>query len=540
MLYELASSRMNEGDTLFSEDFMEARITFINADGLIENLYGDRFAGIEQTYYTVFNDVLIYGSSVDVIKAVLTEYDAENTWGRSTERRKYIDALINEANLTLLYNFEYLQQGLRQDLKPAWQSFFNDRSRLTSALDLFSLQVNKTGNGYLVNASLDFNSSIQAKTAGRTTASSVVAAVPEKRMNVFADTLLSTKPFVVTNHNDRSRELVFQDVAGTLYQVSEEGVVMWKKTIGSPVRGSINQVDYYNNRKLQYLFFTDSAVHLIDRNGNDVEDFPRAFTSDLPPLDHRVVDYDNTRRYRYASSDRRGNVSLFDKEVKPLEGWNPKALGSRLLSLPEHVRIRGRDFFVAADIGGNVHLLNRRGEYYPGFPFDQNKRLNGGVAISKGADFDRSMIVTASESGEVVGLDFNGEVKLRNQLFRPDANSIFELVPDRLGSGFVVARNDKSKVVFFNEEEQQVFETPLNPDHDYELSFYNFRNNKAVYLLRNLSQNWVQVMDFQGKSLTPSPIPTIAPIGIIYYQNRAEYEVFVNFANEMAIYTLSK
>ena len=38
--------------------------------------------------------------------------------------------------------------------------------------------------------------------------------------------------------------------------------------------GDVHQIDLYKNGKLQLLFNTQSKLHLIDRNGNNVEQFP--------------------------------------------------------------------------------------------------------------------------------------------------------------------------------------------------------------------------------------------------------------------------
>ena len=488
MLNEYAEQRMSRNDTLFRESFMETDIIFVNESELPQQLYGDRLSGFDQVYYTFFNNVLMFGNSVEVLKAVLSEYDAENTWGRSIERRRYMDNLVQETNLTSVYNFEYLLDGLGDKMKDSWQEFFDTKSRLTSSLDVFSFQLSETGATVLVNASLDFNESaaFQAVTADAGTVLAV--GQPETRLNAFADTTLAGSPFVVTNHNNGAREVVFQDVDHQLYLTDDQGVVQWKKDINQSINGRVSQIDYYNNRKLQYFFFTDSAMHLVDRNGEDVEGFPKALDTELPLGNHRVIDYDNTRRYRYAGADRRGNVYLYNKEGKQLEGWNPKAMGSLLLDVPEHVRIRGRDCFVMVEATGKIHLTNRRGESYPGFPYNVGKRLAGDVRIVKGPDFSRSGILVTSDNGEVVQVSFEGAVRSRSQLLRPDVRSRFELLRDKLNTGYAVLRRDVGRAILIDESGKELFGVPMNSNDELDPAFYNFRNDSEVFVLRNVTR----------------------------------------------------
>jgi hypothetical protein len=60
-----------------------------------------------------------------------------------------------------------------------------------------------------------------------------------------------------------------------------------------PIMGSVQQLDFYKNGKLQYLFNTAEKIHLIDRNGNYVERYPIALRSPATsPL--ALFDYERT------------------------------------------------------------------------------------------------------------------------------------------------------------------------------------------------------------------------------------------------------
>ncbi|MDX1586531.1 MAG: hypothetical protein R3222_07300, partial [Balneolaceae bacterium] len=132
-----------------------------------------------------------------------------------------------------------------------------------------------------------------------------------------------TRPFVVRSHLDRSLEVVVQDSADYLYLIGSEGDILWQDSIGERIRGELYQVDFYNNSKLQYFFATQRGLYIIDRNGEHITDFPVYFDEPLDIEWVNVIDYDNSKRYRYLIADSKGRIYLFDKYGVLLEGWDP-------------------------------------------------------------------------------------------------------------------------------------------------------------------------------------------------------------------------
>ena len=89
---------------------------------------------------------------------------------------------------------------------------------------------------------------------------------------VFTDQPIRTKPYVVRNHDTQAREVIFQDEDNVLRLVSSDQRVLWQDSLSGPIVSDVQQLDFYDNGKLQYLFATDSAIHLLNRNGSSVED----------------------------------------------------------------------------------------------------------------------------------------------------------------------------------------------------------------------------------------------------------------------------
>lgn len=524
-----------EDSTVYSESYLNTTLGYIQQSDFVEKLTsnGKRMG---EPYYAIFQNALILSDNLDALKAVMNEFDNESTWGKSVELRPVLDEMVQETDLTMVKEFNYGSESLMERLKPVWRQFFDDNAGLKGLVKRMKVQLNSSNNSYLVSSSLDFN---------KTRPSLVMPANAENqpgllevKANVFADSLLITKPIVVRNHINASLEVIFQDQGNSLYLASRQGEVIWKKLIDGKILGGVHQVDYYNNKKLQFLFFTNSLVHLVDRNGENVEGFPKPYQTPMAIDGVAVIDYDNSKRYRYLTKDRRGNLSLFDKEVNALEGWSPYELGAELLHTPFHVRVRGRDAFLAVERTGEISLLNRRGELYDGFPVSSDLRFKGDVTLLKGPNFAGTTVALMDSEGKLLEVNFEGTISQERQFFRPTTRSVFSMVADVLETGYRVLRNDQNSVAFYDMDGEVVFEIPLDNSGEVEAEFYNFRNGRELYSIRDVKSNQLYLFNNKGEQICPV-IPASQRISILYYQNLSEYEVFVNFANQLNIYAIN-
>jgi hypothetical protein len=171
---------------------------------------------------------------------------------------------------------------------------------------------------------------------------------------------------------------------------------LWQQFLESPIQGNIYQLDFYKNRRLQYLVATDSLLHVIDRNGEYIENYPKNI-ADISTEVVSVIDYDNSKNYRFMLSEKGGDIYLLDKEGNRLEGWSPKSFAGRFSIYPFHLRVRSRDVFLGVKENGEVIGTNRRGETLNGFPLDLDARIGGDIYYQVKSGFDRTLFTVVSE-----------------------------------------------------------------------------------------------------------------------------------------------
>ncbi|WP_157962229.1 hypothetical protein [Winogradskyella aurantiaca] len=222
----------------------------------------------------------------------------------------------------------------------------------------------------------------------------------EQLASLQLDKELITSPQLVKNHINGGMDILVQDVENTLYLISNQGKLLWKKRLNGQVLGEVAQIDMYKNGRLQLAFCTQNRLYVLDRNGKEVAPFSIRFNDPITqPLS--VFDYDNKRDYRLLLTQGR-ELLMLNTKGKRVKGFNYKP-NLNISSQPKHFRVGRRDYIVFK-AGKSMKILNRRGQI----------RINNKQSI----DFSNNEIFlyqnqfsTTSSNGELVQIDTKGKLK---------------------------------------------------------------------------------------------------------------------------------
>ncbi len=307
---------------------------------------GTPVARMFNSYFTVFENYLIFGPSVDAISRVIYQNVLHKTFISDPVYKEMSDYLSNRSNITLF-------------LKPF--SFLDYKQELLSGraleklgpLELFLRRIP----GVVVQYSTEDRLYYQSVSLKYT------SHIKEKALTVWEsllDSSAATKPVLVVNHNTSEKEIMVQDEAHRVYLINSTGRILWKLPLDGPIMGTIHQVDFYKNGRLQFLFNTPEKIHLIDRNGNYVERYPISLRSNATNA-MALFDYDKSRDYRLfvAAEDRK--IYVYDIEGNLLTGWKFGKTESVVTGEIQHFRIREKDYIVLSD-RNRSYFLDRRGK----------------------------------------------------------------------------------------------------------------------------------------------------------------------------------
>jgi hypothetical protein len=517
-----------QSDTVYFEVYDELPIIQLPYQNFPAILMGDYFAGFENSFVTIYNDYLVLGNSMQAVKSFLNAIENEDNWGKSVRQSIFLENTLSEASFSMMINTSLCWEMLTNHLNPRWAGLFSSYENSLKSFDLLSIQVSNLDQRFYTSIAVGHKEKVSTKP---------LSTRMEKQQSAFAISPMITKPFIVKNHNNNRFEVLVQDSSKILYLVANEGEILWGDSLKQAIVTDILQVDYYKNGKLQYLFATKDQLHLLDRNGDYVENYPIKLKNGVEAQFLSVIDYDNSRKYRFMLVDSKGNIYLYDKTGKNLEGWTPRKLDAPLAVPGFHVRVRGGDCMIALQSNGMLNVMNRRGEMYPGFPLDLKVPKVSDIFVSIGNDFATTRMITISEEGELIEVNLKGKILKREQLYKPTKESKFWLVNDALKKTFVIARQEYNKISFLNSKGELLFENSLISSGVLSAQYYNFDSDHQVFAILDPEQEFAYLYDQTGKQFTFEPLESGFPIGLLYSSKKGEYQLYKCFNNNLTLET---
>ena len=113
----------------------------------------------------------------------------------------------------------------------------------------------------------------------------------------------------------------------------------------SKICGYVQEVDYYNNGKIQYLFAAGSQMYLIDRLGRFVSGFP-VETGKIIAAGPAVYDFTGAKGYTAMVLHNDNTVGYYDLHGKQVPSWKGITADETIKSLPELLEGNGKKFWV--------------------------------------------------------------------------------------------------------------------------------------------------------------------------------------------------
>jgi hypothetical protein len=463
------------------------------------------FEGLEpgrlfNKYFTVFENYLIFGPSVEVLSRVIYQNVLHKTFITDPVYQDISDYLANRSNLTFFvkpyayldYKKDYL--GERLDGKLENMEMFLRR------IPGIVVQYSREGDLFYHNVSLKYTSQIK-----------------DKALTVWEsliDTMVVTKPSLVTNHNTSEKEIFVQDASGKVYLINSTGRILWKQPVEGPILGSVQQVDFYKNGKLQYLFNTSEKIHLIDRNGNYVERYPVSLRSPATsPM--ALFDYDKSRDYRLfvATMDRR--IYVYDIAGNLITGWKFGKTESQVYGEIQHFRLQGKDYIVLTD-QNKTYFLDRRGR--------ERIRLKERVVLSPRNPVTLDMNIrearprwiSTDTSGNIRAIYLNGTVStlLSGQVSGEHKFRLADIDSDGIQE-FVLVQDNELKVL--NQEGEKLLDYKVRGQIDEMPDIYKFSASEVKIGITDRSRNLIYLINADGTLYEGFPLEGATRFSIGYF-----------------------
>ena len=511
-LKEFQVSESDEGLDFYSGH----EILYLSEENFPAHLFEGKFPGFGQTFISSENEILIFTNSQQAMKLVLDDIGSGSTWGKSSRAPRAKKDLSPTSGFSRIFLTDHIWDSWTKNSNPSWSSFLQKYAEAFQSFPWISFKINQLQDR--TEATLSFPYDGESTPKIETT--DAVSVQPSNRISF--DHRLIYGPKSITNYQDNTEDLIVQDQNNVLHLINSAGEEVYSIGLSGPIVSDVFQIDYYKNSKLQVLVATADKIYGIDRLGNSLPGYPLEVNNEkINQLN--LVDYSNSKDYRYFISTGEGNLYLLDKTGEKLEGWNPKKIGSKTIGAPAHYRVPGKgDYMVALTEKGALQLFNRRGESQAGSSVILGNSFNSGLIAWRDPKSRFSQLVGITKNGEVIHSNFNGEIGYRNQLIKKDRDSQFLLIPDQKQNDFVFISRQFNEVSVLDRSEKALFSTRVSDDNLI-YQYFDFGSNRQLFAITDLNQEFCYLYDLKGNLQTTMPLESTGAIQITYQSSLGQY-----------------
>jgi hypothetical protein len=418
-------------------------------------LFGQFFNIALNKYCMVYENFLIFGNSVQALNDYILYISTNNTLTTDIEFNSFSDNFSSESNgffymkpsVPINFYSNFLKTKIVDEIAKKYASLNN--------LSTFLYQFNVNNKNLIYN-------NVLLKMISK-------ADVP-KTKTIWESKLegkVQIKPLIIRNKKTGETDILVQDSKNILYLLNSNGRIIWRLYLDEPLLSEVFPIDYFKNRKIQYLFNTKSKIYLVDRLGKIVENYP------IDLKEHAtngiaVFDYSNNRKYRifYASENRK--IILLDKEGRAEDEWNFKKTRGIVKNPLQHIRYDNSDYLVFND-DKQVYILNRKGGERIKIKKDITISKNNSLHFVPGVRKQKASFYATDSTGLIYSINLKGEVS-ELDVGRFPANHFFEvcdLNADRItdfiftsGNQIQVFSREKT-VQFLIKAEQPILNRPV-------------------------------------------------------------------------------
>lgn len=338
---------MIDSDSTFTENYQNYEIREFNNSQIFNYIFNQKMGLDKRSFFTYIEDYVVFANDLGNLKHIINSYLKGLTLAKSSEYAEFLTRFPKEHNFYAYVNLNHgnkvLEHSLRDNFAKKYKSFQDS----TTAWNRLAFMLKGGEDLMYSNAYLSYS----PKKA-------------EASMSLYSMKLkapIASTPTIVLNHYTKEKEVLVQDEENNLYLLTGDGKQLWTKQLGEKIISKIYQVDRYKNNKIQYLFNTQSSIYLLDRNGENVENFPvRLRTKASNGLS--VFDYDKNRKYRIFLAHANKEIKCYDIRGKIVTGWNVMKTESKIATEILWLRKSGKDYLSFVEESGQVKILNRRGK----------------------------------------------------------------------------------------------------------------------------------------------------------------------------------
>ena len=454
---------------------------------IIHHFFNPFLPKVPSKYLAFYDNNLVMADATSLIEQFIRANMRNRTLGNSKTHQAFLSNFSSRENLFAFCEPAHVSSLFGTALAPLLSEVSEEQKEALNSFYGLGLQLSGTGKMIYSTIYLQYMPARESE--------------PRTIWQSLLDSTVYTKPVLVKNHYTQEREVIVQDNANNLYLLSNNGRMLWKKPLDSPIMGEIVQVDYYRNNKLQYLFNTKNSIYLLDRNGNHVANFPIKLPS---PASNgmAVFDYDNNRKYRFFVACENRRIYLYNDKGNIVPGWTFDKTEGTVHRPIQHFRSNGKDYIAFADNKRN-YICDRKGNIRVKLKTEFIRSKHSPYFIEN-KNVANDCLVTTNNIGQLMKINLsNGQVNSQelNDIETNHALSVFKMNNQ---THYIVS--EPRRVTCYDKTGQEVFEREFDAEINLKIDHYQFSSQDIKLGVYELDSKDIYLLNKNGKIYKGFPL----------------------------------
>ena len=470
---------------------------------LWKKLLGKAFAGIQGNYYTQMGNFVVFANSRDALQRLIDLYETGKTADLNHNFKKLTDNMQSKANLTLWIKPRLLAGLFQKYINKALAVDFRNNMETIDDFQNIVFQFSKVNKLFYTNFYVQFSKSFH-----------------EENLSLWKTTLdgeVAGKPFLVKNSKSGYYDLIVFDKKGRMYLMNANGKILWKKKLVQPPMSGIEQVDYYKNGKIQFLFNTEDNLYLIDRKGRFTGNYPIRLN---PSATNGVSLFDYTKRKDYRLLIAQADKRVYDYNVKgqTIKGWAKPKMGNIVTAKVQRLIANKKDYILITDIDNHVRIVNRKGKIRIHLKGRVNKARNSIFYVNR--TNGKGILLTTDKNGRLTYISSSGKIKHTNfGTFSPEHYFLYE---DFNGDGwrdFIFL--DNRKLTVFDRFKKVLFSYTFQTNIHNKPVFFTLGKGQRALGVVAAEEKTIYLFDNKGNTLISKGLIGETPFTVGSIKNNA-------------------
>jgi len=467
--------------------------------GIGRLLFGNLFDMENMPFFTFLDQHVVFGKSATSLSKFLHFNILNKTLATDMMYNDFAEHMSNRSNFHFYFNplsgNNLIQYLLRDEYAKKLSANYDFLRNIKGP----AYQFNTTNNYFFNNFYIEYTTNVKEQ--------------PKTVWETLLDTIIEGKPAFFTNHYTMQNEIVVQDLRNNLYLINNVGRILWKISLPEKIMSDIYEIDFYGNSKYQMLFSTKNYIYILDRNGNNVENYPIRLRS---PATNGVAlaDYENNLKYRFFIAGEDKKVYVYNKDGKILPGWDFEGSTSQVEQPVQHFRIGTKDFIVFGD-KYQTYILDRRGNTRVSVNAILPKSGNNNYIVENTGSTATSNIAITDTAGNIHHIFFDGSME-KTSIRSFSSNHFFDFQDVDADGQKDYIFIDKDKLYVYGKNKKELFSYTFDADIQHRPVYFQFSASDRKIGVLNHADNKLYLFNNNGKIYEGFPLEgnTLFSIGV--------------------------